>query len=73
MQGAEQKVSEGVSALAEVQCKAGEEREQSSKALHAQQAAAQAAQQHLQAAQVADFSVVTCIPTDKLETCARFV
>ncbi len=58
MQGAEQKVSEGVSALAEMRRKAGEEREQSSKALQAQQAATQTAEQHLQAAQV---TCCTCV------------
>lgn len=52
MQGAEEKVSEGVSSLAEVRRKGGEEREQSAKALQAQQAATQAAQHQLQAAQV---------------------
>ncbi len=49
---AEEKVSEGVSVLAEVRRRAGEEREQSSKAVQAQQAATQAAEHQLQTAQV---------------------
>ncbi|DBA99644.1 TPA: hypothetical protein ACH3X3_012208 [Trebouxia sp. C0006] len=48
---AEEKVSEGVNVLAEVRRRAGEEREQSSKAVQAQQAATQAAEHHLQTAQ----------------------
>ncbi|KAL0017887.1 hypothetical protein WJX77_010733 [Trebouxia sp. C0004] len=48
---AEEKVSEGVSVLAEVRRRAGEEREQSSKAVQAQQAATQAAEHQLQIAQ----------------------
>lgn len=49
---AEGKVGEGVNKLAEVRRQAGEEREEGSKALHAQQAAKHAAQQQLQAARV---------------------
>lgn len=52
MQVAEGKVGEGVNKLAEVRRQAGEEREEGSKALHAQQAAKHAAQQQLQAARV---------------------
>ena len=49
---AQDKVSEGVNVLAEVRKRAGEEREQSSKAVQAQQAATQAAEHQLQTAQV---------------------
>ncbi len=52
LQAAEEKVSEGVNVLAEVRRRAGEEREQSSKAVQAQQAATQAAEHQLQTAQV---------------------
>ncbi len=52
LQGKEEKLSEGVSVLAEVRRRAGEEREQSSKAVQAQQAATQAAEHQLQTAQV---------------------
>ncbi|DBA77268.1 TPA: hypothetical protein ACH3X2_008463 [Trebouxia sp. C0005] len=48
---AQDKVSEGVNVLAEVRKRAGEEREQSSKAVQAQQAATQAAEHQLQTAQ----------------------
>lgn len=54
LQVAEGKVSEGVNHLAEVRRQAGEEREKSSKALQAQHAATQAAQNQLQDAEVCD-------------------
>ena len=52
VQGAEGKVREGVSTLAEVRRQGVQQQEEANKALQAQQAAMQAAQHQLQAAQV---------------------
>lgn len=52
MQGAEGKVREGVSSLAEVRRRAGQQQEEANTALQAQQAATQAAQHQLKAAEV---------------------
>ena len=52
LQGAEGKVREGVSSLAEVRRQAGQHQEEANTAMQAQQAATQAAQHQLKAAQV---------------------
>ena len=52
VQGAEGKVREGVSRLAEVRRQAGQAEEEANKAMQAQQAATRAAEHQLQAAEV---------------------
>lgn len=58
VQASEDKVREGVTALAESRRKAAEEQQQGSQALQAQQAATHSAQQQLQAAQVRHLALV---------------